>query len=80
MKIDAVKIALSRLWVLGQPRVHTGEIRIQPRRFAQAPDGFFTIGSLKADVIAVQGEPEQTMHGLFRYGFSSVFFEIVQLL
>ena len=41
----------------------------------EAPAGFFTIGSSKSDVIAVQGRPEQVMHGLFRYGFSSIFFE-----
>lgn len=42
---------------------------------AAAPAGFFTIGSTRAQVIAVQGNPEQEMNGLIRYGFSSVFFE-----
>ena len=40
-----------------------------------APAGYFTIGSTKSQVIAVQGDPEQEMKGLIRYGFSSVFFE-----
>ena len=37
--------------------------------------GFFTLGSSKDDVVRLQGEPEQVRHGVFRYGFSSVFFE-----
>ncbi len=41
----------------------------------EAPAGFFTIGSTKAEVEAVQGKPEQIMNELFRYGFSSIYFE-----
>ena len=37
--------------------------------------GFFTLGSSKEDVVRLQGEPEQVRHGVFRYGFSSIFFE-----
>lgn len=50
---------------------------INPKKIAdrQAPAGFFTLGSSKSTVIAVQGNPERTTDELFRYGFSSVFFE-----
>ena len=37
--------------------------------------GYFTLGSPKEEVVRLQGEPEQVRHGVFRYGFSSVFFE-----
>ena len=37
--------------------------------------GYFTLGSTKDDVVRYQGEPEQVRHGVFRYGFSSVFFD-----
>ncbi|MFK7847294.1 MAG: J domain-containing protein [Rhodothermales bacterium] len=72
MTVDAGDAALQaeNLATTGQRPINTRKLSTH-----QAPVGFFTIGSLKSDVIAVQGEPEQTMHGLFRYGFSSVFFE-----
>ena len=37
--------------------------------------GYFTLGSSKGEVVRTQGEPEQVRRGVFRYGFSSVFFE-----
>ena len=37
--------------------------------------GYFTLGSSKDEVVRHQGEPEQVRHGVFRYGFSSVFFD-----
>lgn len=50
---------------------------VNPRKLSghQAPAGFFTLGTSKSEVIRIQGRPEQVMEGLFRYGFSSVFFE-----
>ena len=51
--------------------------RINEARHAGGPvdPGFFTLGSSKEEVVQMQGEPEQVRHGVFRYGFSSVFFE-----
>ena len=39
------------------------------------PAGMFTLGSSKGQVIRAQGEPELVRANLFRYGFSTVFFE-----
>lgn len=52
------------------PRINT-----QKHRGGPVEAGFYTLGSSKEDVVRLQGEPEQVRHGVFRYGFSSVFFE-----
>ncbi len=37
--------------------------------------GNFTLGSTRAEVRTLQGEPEQVRTGVFRYGFSQVYFK-----
>ena len=53
----------------------TARITRTSRSVPPPSPGMFTIGSSKRDVMKVQGEPEQVRAGLFRYGFSTVFFE-----
>ena len=50
-----------------------GGSRPRPSGFA-APDGFFTLGSSKADVIRVMGSPDYSQERMFRYGNASIFF------
>jgi curved DNA-binding protein CbpA len=52
------------------------------RRLAPAvPDGYFTLGSSKADVIDAQGEPDIIVRDdLYRYGYSSVSFQNDQVV
>ena len=53
----------------------TPRLRTQKHTGGPVDAGFFTLGSSKEDVVRLQGEPEQVRHGVFRYGFSSIFFE-----
>ena len=39
-----------------------------------APDGFFTLGSSKSDVISVMGNPDHSQERMFRYGNATIFF------
>jgi hypothetical protein len=46
-----------------------------PLTYASPPQGYFTIGSGKEDVLAVQGTPDRIIGSSFSYGYSSISFQ-----
>ena len=69
---DSIETTQPQNNVLGSP---SPPLDVQKHSGGPVDPGFFTLGSSKADVVRHQGEPEQVRHGVFRYGFSSVFFD-----
>jgi len=66
----ARKKATAKLETPPAGREAGGEHAVSPR----LPSGYFTIGSSKDDVLAIQGEPSSIIGSTFHYGYSSVHF------
>jgi outer membrane protein assembly factor BamE (lipoprotein component of BamABCDE complex) len=78
---DVLDYGLSKVF-LKDDRVVTWEISpLNPLRARLAPatgissHGYFTVGSTKDEVLAVQGTPTQFSDSVFSYGLSEVFFQ-----